>query len=110
MAITMNGGVALVVEADPERAKKRLDIGYVDVVVDTLEEAMSIVDENLEAKTPKSVGLIGNASDIFSELVVRGVIPDVVTDQTSAHDPLSYIPAGYSCLLYTSDAADEEDS
>ncbi len=96
MAVTMNEGVALVVEADPERAKKRLDIGYVDVVVDTLEEAMSIVDENLDAQTPKSVGLIGNAADIFSELVIRGVIPDVVTDQTSAHDPLSYIPAGYS--------------
>ncbi|MGB4596077.1 MAG: urocanate hydratase [Anaerolineaceae bacterium] len=101
MAITMNEGVALVVEADPERAKKRLDIGYVDVVVDTLEEAMSIVDENLDAKTPKSIGLIGNAADIFSELVLRGVIPDVVTDQTSAHDPLSYIPTGYSAVEAT---------
>lgn len=101
MAITMNGGVGLIVEADPERAKKRLDIGYVDVVVDTLEEAMSIVEENLAAKTPKSIGLIGNAADIYSELVLRGVVPDVVTDQTSAHDPLSYIPSGYSAVEAT---------
>jgi urocanate hydratase len=101
MAITMNGGVGLIVEADPERAKKRLDIGYVDVVVDSLEEAMSLVEENLASKTPKSIGLIGNAADIYSELVLRGVLPDVVTDQTSAHDPLSYIPSGYSAVEAT---------
>ncbi len=96
LAVTMNEGVALVVEADPERAKKRLDIGYVDLVVDTLEEAMTLVEENLRAEIPKSIGLIGNAADIYAELVGRGVTPDVVTDQTSAHDPLSYIPSGYS--------------
>jgi len=96
MAITMNEGVGLIVEADPERAKKRLDIGYVDAVVDTLEEAMTMVEENVDARTPKSIGLTGNAAEIYSELAVRGVTPDVVTDQTSAHDPLSYIPAGYS--------------
>ncbi len=92
MAITMNEGVGLIVEVDPERAQKRLDIGYVDVVTDNLEDAMTQVEEALEQQIPKSIGLIGNAADVYSELLLRGVIPDVVTDQTSAHDPLSYVP------------------
>lgn len=94
LAVTMNEGVALVVEADPWRAQKRLDIGYVDVVVDTLEEAMTEVEDCLAQGKAKSIGLIANAAEIFPELVIRGVVPDVVTDQTSAHDLLSYIPAG----------------
>ncbi len=96
MAITMNEGVGLIVEIDPERAKKRLDIGYVDMVTDNLEDAMTQVEEALEQQIPKSIGLIGNAADVYSELLLRGVIPDVVTDQTSAHDPLSYVPDGMS--------------
>ena len=96
MAITMNEGVGLIVEVDPERAKKRLDIGYVDMVTDNLEDAMTQVEEALEQQIPKSIGLIGNAADVYSELLLRGVIPDVVTDQTSAHDPLSYVPDGMS--------------
>ena len=96
MAITMNEGVGLIVEVDPERAKKRLDIGYVNVVTDNLEDAMTQVEEALEQQIPKSIGLIGNAADVYSELLLRGVIPDVVTDQTSAHDPLSYVPDGMS--------------
>lgn len=94
LAITMNEGVGLIVEVDPDRARRRLEIGYVDAVVDTLEEAMTLVEEAQAAETPKSIGLIGNAAEIFSELVIRGVLPDVVTDQTPAHDLLSYIPAG----------------
>jgi urocanate hydratase len=94
LAITMNEGVGLIVEVDPERAQRRLDIGYVDAVVDSLEEAMTLVEEALDAETPKSIGLIGNAAEIYSELVIRGVVPDVVTDQTPAHDLLNYIPAG----------------
>jgi len=94
MAITMNEGVGLIVEVDPERAQKRLDIGYVNVVTDNLEDAMTQVEEALEQQIPKSIGLIGNAADIYSELLLRGVIPDVVTDQTPAHDPLSYVPDG----------------
>jgi urocanate hydratase len=66
----------------------------VDVVVDTLEEAMTLVEEAKEAEQPKSIGLIGNAAEIYPELVVRGVVPDVVTDQTPAHDVLMYIPSG----------------
>ena len=96
LAITMNEGVGLIVEVDPERAKRRLDVGYVDTVVDTLEEAMTQVTEALNDKRPQSIGLIGNAADIYPELVIRGVIPDVVTDQTPAHDLHNYIPSGIS--------------
>jgi urocanate hydratase len=92
LAVTMNEGVALVVEIDPWRAQRRLDHGYLDVVVDDLEEAMTLVEEAVEKKIPKSIGLIGNAAAVFPELVVRGVTPDVVTDQTCAHDPLMYVP------------------
>jgi len=96
LAISMNEGVGLVVEADPARARRRLEIGYVDVVVDTLEEAMTLVEEARARQDPKSIGLIGNAAEIYPELVLRGVIPDVVTDQTPAHDVSMYIPAGLS--------------
>jgi urocanate hydratase len=94
MAITMNEGVGVIVEADPQRAHRRQEIGYVDVVVDTLEEAMTLADEARQNGTPRSIGLIGNAAEIYPELAVRGIIPDVVTDQTPAHDVLMYIPAG----------------
>jgi urocanate hydratase len=102
LAITMNEGVGLIVEVDPERAERRRLIGYVDTVVDTLEEGMTLVEEAKEQQIPRSIGLIGNAADIYSELVARGVAPDVVTDQTSAHEALMYIPSGLSVA-----AADE---
>lgn len=94
LAVTMNEGVGLIVEADPARANRRKEIGYVDVVVDTLEEAMTLVEECLRRKEPKSIGLVGNAAEIYPELVIRGITPDVVTDQTPAHDISMYIPAG----------------
>jgi len=94
LAITMNEGVGLIVEADPARAQRRLETRYVDVIVDTLEEAMTLVLESKEKGEPKSIALIANAADVFPELVLRGVVPDVVTDQTPAHDPLMYIPNG----------------
>jgi urocanate hydratase len=94
LAVTMNGGVALVVEIDPWRAQRRLETGYVDVVVDTLEEAMTLVEESKAKGEPKSIGLIANAADVFPELVVRSVTPDVVTDQTPAHDVTMYVPHG----------------
>jgi len=96
LAVTMNEGVALVVEVDRARAQRRLDTRYVDVVVDTLEEAMTLVEQAQQQMRPLSVGLIGNAADVLPEMVTRGVTPDVVTDQTPAHDPLSYVPAGLS--------------
>jgi urocanate hydratase len=94
LAITMNEGVGLVVEVDPERARRRLDMGYIDMVVDNLEEAMTLVEEALAHQAPKSIGLIGNAADIYPALALRGVTPDVVTDQTPAHDVAMYIPSG----------------
>jgi urocanate hydratase len=94
LAITMNGGVGLCVEVDPERAQRRKDMGYVEMVVDTLEEAMTLVEDAINQKRPLSIGLIANAADIYPELVIRGITPDVVTDQTSAHDVLMYIPSG----------------
>ena len=92
LAVTMNEGVALVVEVDPWRAQRRLDHRYLDIVVDDLEEAMTLVEEAIGKETPRSIGLIGNAASVFPELVVRGVTPDIVTDQTCAHDPLMYVP------------------
>jgi urocanate hydratase len=102
MAITMNEGVGLIVEVDPARAKRRLEMGYVDRVVDNLEEAMTLVQEYKDQEKPQSIGLIGNAADVTRELAMRGVIPDVVTDQTSAHEALMYVPSGLSVA-----AADE---
>jgi len=102
LSITMNEGVGLIVEVDRERAERRRAIGYVDTVVDTLEEAMTLVEENKVAGNAISIGLIGNAADVYAELFQRGVIPDVVTDQTSAHEALFYIPSGLSVT-----AADE---
>ena len=96
LAITMNEGVGLIVEVDPARAQRRLEHGYVDTVVDTLEEAMTLVEEARDQEHPRSVGLIGNAAEVYSELALRGVRPDVVTDQTPAHDVSMYIPEGLS--------------
>lgn len=96
LAITMNEGVGLIVEVDIERAQRRQEIGFLDMVVDTLEEAMTLVEECQENETPKSIGLIGNAAEVYTELVLRGVVPDVVTDQTPAHDVTMYVPAGLS--------------
>ncbi|NIM94934.1 MAG: urocanate hydratase [Anaerolineales bacterium] len=92
LAITMNEGVGLIVEVDPARAERRLEHGYIETVVDELEEAMTLVQEALDTQQPRSIGLIGNAADIYPELALRGVTPDVVTDQTPSHDVLAYIP------------------
>ncbi len=95
LSVTMNEGVGLFVEVDRWRAERRLSLRQIDVITDNLEEAMTWVEEALVAQQPKSIGLIGNASEILPELVIRGIVPDVVTDQTSAHDVLyGYIPAG----------------
>ncbi len=96
LAIKMNGGAALVVECDKERIKKRIEAGYCDEMVTDLDEALEIVKNAKEEGIGCSVGLLGNCADVHPELVKRGVTPDVVTDQTSAHDALNgYVPAGY---------------
>lgn len=92
LAISMNQGVGLIVEVDPARAQKRLDTRYVDVVTDNLEQAMTWVEQAKAKGEGKSIGLIGNAAEVLPELAARGVTPDVVTDQTPAHDPLWYVP------------------
>ncbi len=109
LAITMNEGVGLVVEVDPDRAQRRLEHGYVEYVVDDLEEAMTLVEEALDLEEPRSVGLIGNAADVFPEMVIRGVKPDVVTDQTPAHDVISYVPHGLSFEGATTLRSDDPD-
>src|SRR6184192_2412993 len=97
LATTMNQGVCLAVEVDQQRIQRRLDTGYCDEMASTLDEALNQVHEACEQDQPLSIGLIGNAAEIYPELVRRGMIPDMVTDQTSAHDALNgYIPAGLS--------------
>jgi urocanate hydratase len=95
LAITMNGGAALVVEVDETRARRRLDAGYVDELTHSLDEAMVMVDRWRNDRAGRSVALVANAADVLPELVRRGWHADLVTDQTSAHDPLGgYVPAG----------------
>ena len=97
LATTMNQGVCLAMEVDQQRIQRRLDTGYCDEMASTLDEALNQVREACEQGQPLSIGLIGNAAEIYPELVRRGVLPDMVTDQTSAHDALNgYIPAGLS--------------
>jgi urocanate hydratase len=93
LAISMNGGVSLCVEADPARAARRKRDGWVDEVVESVDEAIALVTEAVAAKRALSVALVANAADAFPDLLQRGLEVDVVTDQTSAHDPLNgYIP------------------
>ncbi len=96
LAISMNEGVGLIVEVDPRRAQRRLDTRYVDEVVTDLDEALRKVEEHVAKGEGWSIGLIGNAADVYPELVRRGITPDVVTDQTPAHDPIMYVPRGVS--------------
>lgn len=97
LAVTMNGGVAIVVEVDPQRIEKRLATKYCQVSTADLDEALQLAEAAQAKGEALSIGLLGNAADIFPEFVKRGVIPHVVTDQTSAHDPLNgYIPRGLS--------------
>ncbi|HWZ17286.1 MAG TPA: urocanate hydratase, partial [Ktedonobacteraceae bacterium] len=97
LAVTMNEGVCLAVEVDPYHIQRRLETGYCDEMASTLDEALHQVREAVNQGQPLSIGLIGNAAEVYPELVRRGIIPDMVTDQTSAHDALNgYIPAGLS--------------
>ncbi len=102
-AITFNGGVGILVEVDRWRIARRLELKQVDVATDNFEEALLWAQEAMAAQEPKSIALFGNAADVHWQILERGLVPDVVTDQTSAHDPLyGYIPQGL-----TLDEADE---
>ena len=95
LAATMTGAAFLGIDVDPERIKKRLKTGYCDFMVTTLDEALRILKNAVRKKENVSVGLVGNCADIIPELADRGVVPDILTDQTSAHDPLNgYVPNG----------------
>jgi urocanate hydratase len=96
LAATMNGGAILVVEVDPRRIERRIETRYCDRMTDDLDEALALVRGAAEGGEALSVGLVGNCADVLPEMVERGVVPDLVTDQTSAHDPLSYVPSGLS--------------
>lgn len=95
LAITMNEGVGIIVEINPEKIKRRLQFKQLDTWTDSLDEALKIALEHKKKGEPISIGLLGNAADIYPEFLERGVIPDVVTDQTAAHDELNgYVPGG----------------
>ena len=105
LAVTLNGGAVLIVDVDAGRLQRRLDHGYLDVLARDLDDA---VDQALAAKEQRralSVGVVGNAAEVFPELLRRGVAIDIVTDQTSAHDPLSYLPVGYTVAEWRDRAA-----
>ncbi|MEO8288616.1 MAG: urocanate hydratase [Chloroflexota bacterium] len=96
LAVTMNGGVALCVEVDPSRIERRLETAYLDTSAGSLDDALAMADKAIAERRALSIGLLGNAAEIYPELVRRGRVPDMVTDQTSAHDPLNgYVPVGY---------------
>ncbi len=94
LAVTMLHGVALVVEIDPERIKRRIETKYLDTWTDNLDKALEMAMEAKNKKEPLSIGVLGNAAEIYPELLRRGFMPDIVTDQTSAHDPMTYYPSG----------------
>jgi urocanate hydratase len=94
LAVTMNDGVAICVDCDPSRIERRIEHGYLDTSADSIDDALALAVEARDAKRPLSIGLLGNAAEVFAELLDRGAPIDIVTDQTSAHDPLSYLPVG----------------
>lgn len=94
LAVTMNDGVAIVVECDPSRIDRRIEHRYLDVRADSLDRALELAVRARDERRPLSVGVLGNAAEVLPEMLSRGAPIDVVTDQTSAHDPLAYLPAG----------------
>jgi urocanate hydratase len=94
LAVTMNGGVAIVVECDPSRIERRIEHRYLDVQASDVDDALRLAYEARDARRPLSIGVLGNAAAIVPDLLARGAEIDIVTDQTSAHDPLAYLPLG----------------
>jgi len=94
LAVTMNGGVAIVIDVDPSRIARRIEQRYLDVQADSLEQALTLAYDARDLRRPLSIGLLGNAATLVPELLAMGAEIDIVTDQTSAHDPLAYLPVG----------------
>ncbi|WP_410644150.1 urocanate hydratase [Amycolatopsis sp. lyj-346] len=109
LAVTMNDGVALVIECDPQRAHRRVETRYLDEVADDLDDAIARVTTAKRERRALSVGVVGNAAEVLPELLRRGVEVDIVTDQTSAHDPLSYLPKGVDVADWHDYAAKKPD-
>ncbi|TFD56659.1 urocanate hydratase [Cryobacterium sp. Hh38] len=106
LAVTMNDGVVLIVDVDPARLQRRVDHGYLDEMTDDIDDAIARVLAAKAELRALSVGLVGNAATVFAELLARKVPIDIVTDQTSAHDPLSYLPEGVTVEEWHSYAAE----
>jgi urocanate hydratase len=94
LAITMNGGVAICIDVDPSRIGRRLEHGYLDLWAESVDHALELAAEARDARKPLSIGVLGNAAEVVPDLLARGAEIDIVTDQTSAHDPLAYLPIG----------------
>ncbi|MGW7262087.1 urocanate hydratase [Streptomyces sp. NPDC054842] len=94
LAVTMNDGVAICIDCDPRAIERRIEHRYLDVRADSLEHALQLATEARDARRPLSIGLLGNAADLLPRMLAEGAPVDIVTDQTSAHDPLSYLPSG----------------
>jgi len=109
LAVTMNDGVVLIVDVSAERLQRRVDHGYLDEMTDDIDVAIERALDAKDKRIPRSVGLVGNAATVFPEMLERGVAIDIVTDQTSAHDPLSYLPEGENVADWLGDAARDPD-
>ncbi|CEI81032.1 Urocanate hydratase [Oceanobacillus oncorhynchi] len=97
LAVTLNGGVCIAIEVDQHRINRRIETKYLDTYTDDLDEAIRLANEARSEKKALSIGLLGNAAELLPKMIEKGLIPDVLTDQTSAHDPLNgYIPEGFS--------------
>jgi len=94
LAVTMNGGVAICVDVDPSRIARRLEQGYLDVRADSVDHALELAADARAARQALSIGVLGNAAEVVPDILARGAEIDIVTDQTSAHDPLAYLPVG----------------
>ncbi|MFF3227376.1 urocanate hydratase [Nocardia suismassiliense] len=109
LAVTMNDGVALVIECDPARAQRRVQERYLDEIATDLDDAVMRVTSARRQRKALSVGLIGNAAEVLPQLLARGLDPEIVTDQTSAHDPLAYLPRGIAVADWTDYATKKPD-
>ena len=109
LAVTLNEGVVIVVDVDAARLQRRVDHGYMDTVAASLDDALAQAEEAKKSRTPRSIGLVGNCAAVFPEILAREVEIDIVTDQTSAHDPLSYLPLEYTVEEWAARAAEDPD-
>jgi urocanate hydratase len=109
LAVTMNDGVCICIEVDQSRITRRIDHAYLDVQAESLDEAMALAEEARDARRPLSIGVLGNAAQMVPQLLATGAAVDIVTDQTSAHDPLMYLPVGVEFEDWAAERAKDPD-